>query len=540
MQVSQGSGYNLETCVNGGKLNQNTSMHLSTKTKETLPCEYDLELKNEDKDLKEINQQQMSFYARLCQCLNIFQSQKKNIDNFIIQEFVEEGIVDRQPVRIPPQEYDLVGKKTLVLDLDETLITSSVLEFKSADLKIKVNLPNGKGKNVWVKFRPGVQNFLNEMNELYELIIFTSSIKEYANAVIDFLDCESLVNVRIFRENCSIDSSGNLYKDLTKLNRNLGEIIIIDNQASQFKKNPENGIQIKDFKIDNHNDQELLNLVPFLKFMSSVKDVRDIQAYMNDYYSGNLINYIDINGMQCQYQRGIAVEESRLQTEKTESKIDPIDLKFNENESSNLGDTIKLDSKEFKKQDNNSMINHFEDDIDAAIKIQQSINKHNSKFSNGEVNKASNKSAEKNQHKGKESQSEKKHILKNIHKAAAKTVFDFTQFKQSLFNKLGSINDPEKENIQANVNLQNALKSPAYSNLQDVSSEQSAHCISKEEIDHSHSQTNVADNSENFIKRPKRKVIQPHKRRCASQAIKFIEVNMNEENFNSPNTAKEV
>ncbi|EAS02959.2 NLI interacting factor-like phosphatase (macronuclear) [Tetrahymena thermophila SB210] len=537
MQVYQGSGYNLETCVNG-KLNQNTSMHLSTKTKETLPCEYDLQLKNEDKDLKEIDQQPMSLYAKLCQCLNIFQSQKKNIDNYIIQEFVEEGIVDRQPVKIPPQEYDLVGKKTLVLDLDETLITSSVLEFKSADLKIKVNLPNGRGKNVWVKFRPGVQNFLNEMNELYELIIFTSSIKEYANAVIDFLDCESLVNVRIFRENCSIDSNGNLYKDLCKLNRNIGEIIIIDNQASQFKKNPENGIQIKDFKIDNNSDQELLNLIPFLKFMSSVKDVRNIQAYMNDYYSGNVINYIDINGMQCQFQRGIAVEESRLQTEKTESKIDPIDLKFNENESSNLGDTIKLDSKEYKKQDSNSMINHFEDDIDAAIKIQQSMNKHNNKLSNDEVAKPIKKSPEKNQHKEKESQSEKKHIFKNIHKVAAKTVFDFTQFKQSLFNKLGSINDPEKENIQANVNLQNVLQSPVYSNLQDVSSEQSAHCISKEEIEHN--QNSTIDNSEQFIKRPKRKIIQPHKRRCASQAIKFIEVNMKEENFNSPNTAKEV
>ncbi|KAL4491830.1 hypothetical protein ABPG72_006085 [Tetrahymena utriculariae] len=537
MQVSQGSGYNLETCANG-KLNQNISMHLSTKTKETLPCEYDLELKNQDKDLKEINQQPMSFYARLCQCLSIFQSQKKNIEKYIIQEFVEEGIVDRQPAKIPPQEYDLIGKKTLVLDLDETLITSSVLEFKSADLKIKVNLPNGRGKNVWVKFRPGVQNFLNEMNELYELIIFTSSIKEYANAVIDFLDCESLINIRIFRENCSIDSSGNLYKDLCKLNRNIGEIIIIDNQASQFKKNPENGIQIKDFKIDNHNDQELLNLIPFLKFMSSVKDVRNIKTYMNDYYSGKLINYIDINDMQCQFQRGIAVEESRLQTEKTESKIDPIELKFNENESSNLGHTIRLDSKEYKKQDNNSMINHFEDDIDAAIKIQQSIKKNSNKLSNDEVIKTLNKSPQVNSQREKEPQSEKKHIFKNIHKLAAKTVFDFTQFKQSLFNKLGSINDTEKENIQANVNIQNVLQSPVYSNLQDVSSEQSAHSISKEEIDHN--QTNTVDNSEQFIKRPKRKIIQPHKRRCASQAIKFIEVNMNEENFNSPNTAKEV
>jgi len=56
----------------------------------------------------------------------------------VIKEFTEGEKETRGPVEIPFQDEDNRGKKTLVLDLDETLVTSSCLEFPSADLKIKV------------------------------------------------------------------------------------------------------------------------------------------------------------------------------------------------------------------------------------------------------------------------------------------------------------------------------------------------------------------------------------------------------------------
>lgn len=47
----------------------------------------------------------------------------------------------------------------------------------------------GKFKySIFVRLRPGVEEFLKEMAEYYEIIIFTASLREYANSVIDKLD----------------------------------------------------------------------------------------------------------------------------------------------------------------------------------------------------------------------------------------------------------------------------------------------------------------------------------------------------------------
>jgi len=56
--------------------------------------------------------------------------------------------------------------------------------------------------------------------------------------------------------------------------------------------------------------------------MSGVKDVRSVPKYLDAYVAGEVINYIDVNDMESEFQRGAAIEEERLATEKTESKIE--------------------------------------------------------------------------------------------------------------------------------------------------------------------------------------------------------------------------
>mmetsp|Transcript_9462 Transcript_9462/g.8331 ORF Transcript_9462/g.8331 Transcript_9462/m.8331 type:complete len:122 (+) Transcript_9462:210-575(+) len=60
---------------------------------------------------------------------------------------------------------------TLVLDLDETLVHY----FEIGD----------QGKFM---VRPGVSNFLKEMNKYYEIIIFTAAIQDYADWAINQID----------------------------------------------------------------------------------------------------------------------------------------------------------------------------------------------------------------------------------------------------------------------------------------------------------------------------------------------------------------
>jgi Dullard-like phosphatase family protein len=92
---------------------------------------------------------------------------------------------------LAPQKSDVRGRKTLVLDLDETLVHSS---FKPptgleppADIVLPVDI-EGRVCNVFVLARPGCVRFLNEMNKYYEVVIFTASLSKYADPLMDIID----------------------------------------------------------------------------------------------------------------------------------------------------------------------------------------------------------------------------------------------------------------------------------------------------------------------------------------------------------------
>lgn len=78
---------------------------------------------------------------------------------------------------LPPQPTDKIGKKTLVLDLDETLVHSTFQRPSYYDFTIPVDI-DGKISIVYVLKRPGVDEFMSKMNELYELVIFTASLSK--------------------------------------------------------------------------------------------------------------------------------------------------------------------------------------------------------------------------------------------------------------------------------------------------------------------------------------------------------------------------
>ena len=80
---------------------------------------------------------------------------------------------------------------------------------------------------VYVSKRPGVDDFLKKCSSLFEVVIFTASVSEYANPLIDLLDSEHFVTHRLFREHC-IEKSNGYVKDLNILNRDLSSVIIVD------------------------------------------------------------------------------------------------------------------------------------------------------------------------------------------------------------------------------------------------------------------------------------------------------------------------
>ena len=164
---------------------------------------------------------------------------------------------------------------TLVLDLDETLI----------------HVPKGK-KYFYSQsliLRPGLIDFLRNLKEFYELIIFTSSLKEYADKIIDFIEKdEKYFSYRLYRDNAVIINNM-YYKDLNILGRDLKKIIIIDDKKQHILQN-ENCIIIKPFiseSEDNNNDFILFDLILILIRIANEKP-DDIRKSLKNY--GNEIN----------------------------------------------------------------------------------------------------------------------------------------------------------------------------------------------------------------------------------------------------------
>lgn len=164
-----------------------------------------------------------------------------------------------------------VGQKCLVLDLDETLVHSSFRPTENPDFIIPVDI-DGMIHNVYVLKRPGVDEFLRVLAQTYEIVVFTASLSKYANPLLDQMDVHKVIRHRLFREHC-VQYEGNYIKDLSVLDRDLSQTIIIDNSAMSYLFHPQNAIGCSNF-IDDLEDQELASIQEFLVDIAEEDDVR--------------------------------------------------------------------------------------------------------------------------------------------------------------------------------------------------------------------------------------------------------------------------
>ncbi|KAK2993921.1 hypothetical protein RJ640_012795 [Escallonia rubra] len=165
---------------------------------------------------------------------------------------------------------------TLVLDLDETLVHSTLEHCDDADFTFPV-VVNMKEHIVYVKQRPYLQAFLERVAEMFEIVVFTASQSIYAKQLLDILDPEGkLIARRAYRESC-IFTDGSYTKDLTVLGVDLSKIVIIDNSPQVFRLQVNNGIPIRSW-FDDPSDSALVSLLPFLETLVDAEDVRPIIA----------------------------------------------------------------------------------------------------------------------------------------------------------------------------------------------------------------------------------------------------------------------
>ena len=269
---------------------------------------------------------------------------------------------------LPPKTNDKIDKKTLVLDLDETLLHSQRNPFSSSqsDIVLKLELESDP-YDIHVLIRPGAKEFIRKMNKFFEIVIFTASVSKYALPLINLIDDKNLCLHKLYREHCSLVNTS-FIKDLKKLGRDLKDIIIVDNTPLAYSLNKENGIPIVSW-FEDKRDRELYNLIPILEFLSTVPDVRE---FIPKLVINNEISYfasMDIirkyksctSKKVVQYNTSVSGNISSVDTLKKEEKINT-DIKEEKQNTNNAMKLIENNNNENKKIETNKKIIEKEED----------------------------------------------------------------------------------------------------------------------------------------------------------------------------------
>lgn len=84
------------------------------------------------------------------------------------------------------------NKKTLVLDLDETLVHSQFKPVSNADIILTINISNipnqVMNQKVYACKRPFCDKFLEAVAPHFEIVMFTASLSRYAEPLFKKLD----------------------------------------------------------------------------------------------------------------------------------------------------------------------------------------------------------------------------------------------------------------------------------------------------------------------------------------------------------------
>jgi len=152
-------------------------------------------------------------------------------------------------------------KYTLILDLDNTLVCTEFVKSVS-------KLSSTAEYSLDISIRPNAIDLLQQMSVFYEIVVFTAASEDYAELVVSELDPENkYIKKLISRKNCVEIKEGFIIKDLRIFaDRELKDLLIVDDSVYSFAFHIENGIPVKPYNEDSQKvDKELLSLIKYLR-----------------------------------------------------------------------------------------------------------------------------------------------------------------------------------------------------------------------------------------------------------------------------------
>jgi len=189
---------------------------------------------------------------------------------------VSQEEIDSKKIYLPPPDNPN-KKKVIVFDLDETLVHClEDFDPTEVDHVLTIEFPNNEVVDAGLNIRPYAIECLKEANKHFQVIVFTASHSWYADAVLDYVDPDhELIQYRMYRDQWVETPQGIFIKDLRMIaNRDLRDVLLVDNASYSFGYQLDNGIPIIPFYNDK-TDKELLHLMQYLKWVIDSEDVRE-------------------------------------------------------------------------------------------------------------------------------------------------------------------------------------------------------------------------------------------------------------------------
>ncbi|KAK9171033.1 RNA polymerase II CTD/NL1 interacting protein like phosphatase [Cryptosporidium meleagridis] len=137
-------------------------------------------------------------------------------------------------------------------------------------------------KNGWgIVKRPGVDKFFNVLKNYYEIVIWSDESFPIPHEV---LEKWNLPIIGILNKNHFSKTNGKLFKNLSRLGRNLNRVILVDNESYSSKIQYDNSIVLPIFKGDPY-DNELDSITDLLK--AAALQPGDIREYLKRFRCNN-------------------------------------------------------------------------------------------------------------------------------------------------------------------------------------------------------------------------------------------------------------
>ena len=165
---------------------------------------------------------------------------------------------------------EILHKKIIAFDIDGTLFYTSKKKFNDS---IKMELSSIVH---YVKIRPHLNllfEYLDLNKEHFQFIVYSAARMDYVKKLIDLIDKKNLITEVYDRQFCDVLYIGGktrYIKNCKKINKNLHNLYLIDDNDDHFNNYDVIGYKCKKFK-GQKEDNEIFNIIDFLNMLKVIQ-----------------------------------------------------------------------------------------------------------------------------------------------------------------------------------------------------------------------------------------------------------------------------